>query len=51
MQTAFEKSVYEAFFVAGQKLGAKLKGLSCLLHNWEAPVKQVPVSETEKEAA
>jgi hypothetical protein len=31
-----ESAIYEAFLAAGKQLGAKSRGLSCLVRNWKA---------------
>ena len=43
-----ETAIYEAFLAAGKQLGAKTKGMSCLVHNWKA---HAPSAESEKQAA
>jgi hypothetical protein len=46
MTTNLESAIYQAFLAAGKHLGAKAKGLSCLVRNWK-----VHAPTDEKQAA
>jgi hypothetical protein len=35
MKKELEQALFEAFLEAGEKLGARIKGLSCFLQNWK----------------
>jgi hypothetical protein len=48
MNPQVEKALYDAFLEAGKKLGTRIKGLSCFLHNWKT---HLPALHSDKEAA